>query len=221
MFTTPTETLAVPSLALSMGTLYEDPAATASSDAQAENAENAETPAQTASDGKPLPGYGRAGTDWLTFGAFYANDFDSDSDINLHVSWSRFLVDDIEFMVEGALWYFNQEGQDTGGLSGSFRFRWHFLAAQDYRWTVFADAGIGLLAGFDEVPDGGTGFNFIPRAGMGFTRAFNESIEGESHGPRWEVGFCWHHISNGRIEGDGRNPARDSLAIYAGIIIPF
>lgn len=165
--------------------------------------------------------YGVAGSTWLRFGALYASDFSNDNDLNLHVAWSRFLVDDVEFVLEAAGWYFNQEGQDTGGVSGSFLFRWHFWHAEDHRWTVFADVGIGLLAGFDEVPDTGTGFNFLPRAGVGFTRAFNESIDGESRGPRWEIGLRWHHISNGRISGDERNPARDSLAVYAGISIPF
>jgi hypothetical protein len=167
------------------------------------------------------PGYGRAGTNWLTIGGLCATDFGNDTDLNLHIAWSRFIVDEVEFVLEGAVWYFNQEGQDTGGVSGSFLFRWHVLHAEDHKWTVFADVGIGLLGGFDEVPDGGTGCNFLPRAGAGFTRAFNDTVDGESHGPRWEVGVRWHHISNGRIEGDERNPARDSLAFYAGIVIPF
>ncbi len=165
--------------------------------------------------------FGQAGTDWLTIGGLYAYNFDEDHDLNVHVAWSRFIVDDVEFVLEAAAWYFAQKGQDTGGVSGVFLFRWHFLHAEDYRWSVFGDAGIGLLAGFDEVPDGGTGFNFLPRLGLGFTRAFDESVDGESRGPRWMVGVRWHHISNGRIEGDERNPARDSVAIYAGVTIPF
>lgn len=177
--------------------------------------------ADTSAEADRPVAYGVAGSTWLRFGALYASDFASDNDFNLHVSWSRFLVDDVEFVLEAAGWYFNQEGQDTGGVSGSFLFRWHFWHADDRRWTVFADAGIGLLAGFDEVPDTGTGFNFLPRLGAGFTRAFNESIDGESRGPRWEIGVRWHHISNGRISGDERNPARDSLAVYAGMSIPF
>jgi hypothetical protein len=100
-------------------------------------------------------------------------------------------------------------------------FRWHFLHAEDYNWSIFGDAGIGILAGFDEVPDGGTGFNYLPRIGAGFTKAFNDSIDGESRGARWMVGVRYHHISNGRISGDSRNPARDAVCIYAGITFPF
>jgi hypothetical protein len=31
----------------------------------------------------------------------------------------------------------------------------------------------------------------------------------------------WHHISNGRYTGDVNNPSRDSVMVYAGIMIPF
>lgn len=178
-------------------------------------------PANTDASEPARPGFGQAGATFLTFGTLWAYDFDEDHDVNIHVAWSRFLADDFEFAVEAGGWYFNQIGQDTGGVSGSMIFRWHFWHAEDYKWSVFGDVGIGLLAGFDNVPDGGTGFNFLPRAGFGLTGAFNDSIDGVSHGPRWQLGVRWHHISNGRISGDGRNPARDSLAIYAGIIVPF
>jgi hypothetical protein len=212
----PVESIVAPALTLNIATLFDQPETSPVGETAATTPEQAGAPAS-----EPVPGYGRAGTDWLTFGGLYASDFDKDNDFNVHFSWSRFIVDDIEFVLEAAGWYFNQEGQDTGGLSGSFLFRWHFLTASDHRWTVFGDLGIGMLGSFDEVPDGGTSFNFLPRAGLGFTRAFNESIDGESHGARWELGLRWHHISNGRIEGDERNPARDSVAFYAGIIIPF
>lgn len=174
----------------------------------------------TASDGRSQA-YGHAGSRWWTIGAAYANNFQSDSDINLHIAFSTFLTDELEFAVEGAGWYFHQAGDDTGGVSGSMLFRWHFWHAPDYDWTVFGDAGIGLLFGFDEVPDGGTGFNFLPRVGAGFTKALNDSIDGESRGPRLMVGVRYHHISNGRVSGDSRNPARDAVCVYAGITFPF
>lgn len=100
-------------------------------------------------------------------------------------------------------------------------FRWHIWHADDYEWSVFGDAGIGILGSFANVPDGGTSFNFLPRLGFGYTRAFNESIDGESRGARWMVGVRYHHISNGRIGGDSSNPARDAICIYAAITIPF
>jgi hypothetical protein len=71
------------------------------------------------------------------------------------------------------------------------------------------------------VPDGGTGFDFLPRVGIGFTKAFSDSVDGESRGPRWMVGVRYHHISNGRIASDSRNPARDAVCVYAAITFPF
>lgn len=175
---------------------------------------------QTEQSGRAL-GYGHAGSRWWTIGTAYANNFKDASDFNIHGAYSTFLADDLEFAIEAAAWYFHQSGDDTGGLSGSMVFRWHFLHADDYNWSIFGDAGIGLLGAFDNVPDGGTGFNFLPRVGAGFTKALNDSIDGESRGPRLMVGVRYHHISNGRISGDSRNPARDAICVYAGITFPF
>jgi opacity protein-like surface antigen len=167
-------------------------------------------------------GYGLAGSQWWTIGAAYAKDFHEATDFNVHFDYSIFIADDLEFALEGAGWYFHQRGDDTGGVSASMLFRWHFLHPKDnHDWTVFGDVGIGLLFGFDEVPDGGTGFDFLPRVGIGFTKAFSDSVDGESRGPRWMVGVRYHHISNGRIASDSRNPARDAVCVYAAITFPF
>lgn len=160
--------------------------------------------------------FGDAGSTWLTFGGGAAFAFEGDDrDYNLFGAYSIFLVDSLEFSVELGGWYFDQEGTDTGGINGSMIFRWHFWMSENRDWTVYGDAGIGLLAGFDEVPDEGTSFNFTPRAGAGLTRALDDA------GTRLMLGLRWHHISNGRINSDAGNPSRDSIMIYAGIIIPF
>jgi hypothetical protein len=166
-------------------------------------------------------GYGKSGSRWWTVGGVAANNFHQATDVNLHLSFSQFLADELEFGVEGAGWYFHQPGDDTGGLSASMVFRWHFKHAEDYRWTVFGEAGIGVLGAFDVVPEGGTGFDFLPRLGAGITWALGESVEGESRGSRIMVGVRYHHISNGRISGDGKNPARDGVAVYAALVVPF
>lgn len=163
--------------------------------------------------------YGQAGAKAWTLGGLYANDFQQSNDLNIHVDYSYFLADHLEFAVELGGWYFRQPGEDTGGVSASMIFRWHLWHADDYDWSVFLDAGIGLLGGFDEVPDGGTGINFMPRLGAGFTTALGDNTDGRS--PRLMVGARWHHISNARIEGDGRNPGRDGIAAYVAIVFPF
>lgn len=161
-------------------------------------------------------GYGRAGSHWLTIGAGYAYSSDS-NDFNLSAAWSTFLADSFEFGFEGGGWWFDQEGDSTGGLSLTLVFRWHMFHPDDYSWTIFGDLGMGLLGAFDEVPDGGTGFDFMPRAGAGFTIALTDAVAG----PRLMGGVRYHHISNGRIEGDVRNPGRDGIMFYAAIVFPF
>lgn len=182
--------------------------------------DGAATPPETAAPGEGAEEpretrFGRTGSQWLTFGAGYANDLDSDSDYNVHAAWSRFIADELEFAVEVGGWYFDQRGDNTGGISGNLVLRWHALHDDNFDWTLYTDVGMGLLAGFDLVPDGGTGFNFTPRAGVGFTRRIGDGAT------RLQVGVRYHHISNGRIEGDERNPGRDSVMVYAGIIIPW
>lgn len=163
--------------------------------------------------------YGSAGSKAWTLGGLYANNFDEANDFNAHVAWSNFFADDFEFAVEAAGWYFNQPGEDTGGVSGSMLFRWHALHDENYSWSVFVDAGIGLLGGFGEVPEGGSEFNFLPRIGGGATFALGPNENGQA--PRLMVGARWHHISNARIRGDSDNPARDALAGYIAIVFPF
>ena len=170
----------------------------------------------------PRPGYGEAGSSWLTVGGAYAYDFIEDHDLNLHAMWSWFLGDRFELGVEGAGWYFAQSGRDTGGLSAMLVLRYHFWSGPegDFAWSAFFEGGSGFLVGFDEVPDGGTGFNFVQRGGLGLTRDLDDS-DGPNHGARLLLGLRWHHISNGRISGDGRNPARDSLLVWAGVVFEF
>lgn len=171
-------------------------------------------PAQPIDESESSINFGQPGRWWLTLGGGVAFDFEKDYDFNLHVAASTFLATELEFAVELGGWYFKQVGQDTGGIDGSMIFRWHFLHDDAFNWSIYGDVGIGLLGAFDEVPDGGTGFNFTPRAGFGFTQRLDDE------GTRLMIGTRWHHISNGRFEGDSRNPSRDSLMIYVGVMFP-
>lgn len=167
-------------------------------------------------DGEERIPFGHAGSSWLTVGSMFAYDLGEEKDINAHVAYSHFIADELEFAVQVSGWYFAQDDDDTGGISGQMIFRWHAWHAPDWDWSVYGEVGIGLLAGFDEVPNGGQEFNFVPRAAAGFTtRLWDDSA------CRLQMGLGWHHISNGRYTGDVNNPSRDSVMVYAGIMIPF
>lgn len=159
------------------------------------------------------PAFGAAGSRWWGIGAGAAHDFDGSTDTDVNASFRYFLARDVEFGAEGALWNFNQPGDNAFGVSAVMIFRWHFY--NEGKWSFYADAGIGLLGASNSVPDGGTSFDFMPRIGAGLTRQITED------GTRLEVGVRWHHVSNARIFGDSNNPARDAPMLYAGLIFPF
>lgn len=161
----------------------------------------------------PRPAYGDAGTEWFSVGFGVAHDLSNATDINIRLAYSQFLVDNFEFALDLRGWYFEQEGQNAAGINPGMNFRWHFY--NEDPWTVFADLGIGVLLTTDSVPDGGTSFDFTPGAGVGLTRRINDA------GTRLEAGLRWHHISNGRISGDERNPSRDAPLFYVGLQMPF
>lgn len=138
------------------------------------------------------------------------------NDFNAAFTLSTFLATRFELLMEFGGWYFNQDGDDALGANFNLLFRWHFLTfGERDDWTVFVDGGAGILGTTENVPPGGTGFNFTPRAGFGFTHRLDESDA------RLIFGLRWHHISNARIEGDSRNPGRDGAFVYAGVQFPF
>ena len=169
--------------------------------------QQAEAPAQI-----PTLRYGQE--DYTSWAVTYIAAYETEAfDQGLALSYNRFLVDDIEWLLEAGLWSFYDRGGDAAyGLSAGFGFRWHFLTRE--RWTLFADAGISLLGVSDAVPPGGTELNFMPRAGVGFTYEIDEAV-------RVMGGLRWHHISNARTRGDERNPSRDAPQLYVGLVVPF
>jgi len=162
----------------------------------------------------PKP-YGLAGDTRLTLGtgvAFDLEDNDDSTDFSLSLTWSRFLVDDWEFRAGLGGWYFDQDPDSTWGVSPEIAMRWHFINREP--WTVYGEAGIGLLFAADDVPSGGSSVDFMPRVGIGATHRLN------TRGDRLEFGVRWHHISNARSVGDSNNPDRDGVMFYAGISFP-
>lgn len=174
------------------------------------------TEAELADAGRVAQPFGVKGqTHWLLYSgaAFSVEDEEDAVDVPLTIGYSTFIVDDVEFSLELSAWGHFQDGDDAAGINPGFNFRWHFLNRE--KWTLFTDAGIGVLVTTDNVPDTGTSFNFTPRLGLGGTYRLTDA------GLRLIGGVRWHHISNARIEGERRNPDRDGVLVYLGVMFPF
>lgn len=157
--------------------------------------------------------FGQAGSwRWAIYGGAAADVSNDAEHYNLHFSAEHFLAEYFSINLELGGLLFDQD-QDTGGANFNLLFRWHFLQGDD--WTIYGDAGAGLLLAGEEVPETGTNFNFTPQAGIGGTL----SIGGD--GARLMGGLRWHHISNARIKGEDHNPGRDSVMLYVGVSFPW
>jgi len=157
--------------------------------------------------------FGTDGSAWWSLGAGVAIDGNA-TDTNVYAMTHFFIADDFEFNLTFGGFYNNQAGKDA--VSGNFAlgFRWHFDNEPEQSW--YFDFGIGVLGATDEVPQGGTKFNFTPRAGIGTTIKLSDDSPA-----RLDLGVRWHHISNANTSGGGNNPARDSIMFYAGVSWPF
>lgn len=144
----------------------------------------------------------------------------NNEDYQLRVGYSTFLVDDFQISYGVSAWYHDQEIDNQASASFDFSFRYHFWKEDTDRgvspsWTLYGETGIGVMASSGDVPDLGSTFNFIPRAGGGVTFApFDDSAV------RINLGLRWHHISNGSVFGSDENPDRDALMIFTGVVIP-
>jgi len=166
--------------------------------------------------------FGTQGSRWLTLGVTYAPDLEAATDVAIFASLGTFVVNDFEVLADLALWYFAQPGKDAVGINPGLNLRWHALGTHrnpergdGATWSLFLDAGVGVLLSSANVPDGGTGLNFTPKAGVGITWRPAPAR------PIYIAGLRWHHISNARINGDTRNPDRDAPGFYAGVSFGF
>lgn len=167
-------------------------------------------------DSSPRHSFTQEGSHWGTFGFGATQSFTGNSTgLNTTFSYSYFLIDGVEAVGELGGWYYNQKGPNAFGINPSAVLRWHFWRAEDLKTTVYFDAGIGVALFTDQVPNGGTSFDFTPRFGFGLTRQITDE------GWRLQAGLRWNHVSNARILGDHRNPARDGPLLYFGLIVPF
>lgn len=138
---------------------------------------------------------------------------DNDQDYQGYLQFGTFLAEQFEINFGISGWYHDQDGEEAQSANPAFGFRYHFLPKRTV--DPYLEAGIGLLFSTDDVPSDGTSFNFTPRAGAGVLIKLGESET------RLDLGVRWHHISNASIDGGDDNPARDSIMVYAGVVVPF
>jgi len=187
--------------------LAADRLATAPDDLESLDDQPTTTPAFGAADSWRWGIYGAAAADIAEDGEQYG--------VLWFASW--FPVENVSLNFEFGGWFFDEPFDakgDTGGANANLLLRWHFLAED--RWSIYVDGGAGLLVAGEEVPRGGTNFNFTPQAGIGGTIALDDAGR-----TRLMVGARWHHVSNARIKGAEANPGRDSVLGYVGVTIPF
>lgn len=104
---------------------------------------------------------------------------------------------------------FSQDGDDAVGANLNLLLRYHFVRQEN--WSLYIDGGAGILGTTDNVPSGGSSFNFTPQAGGGATIRLSDE-------ERLMVGLRWHHISNANTFDS--NPGRDSVMGYVGLNLP-
>jgi lipid A 3-O-deacylase len=148
---------------------------------------------------------------WLAMAAV-GSDLEADHFARAGMGVSYFMADDISIDFELNLGYYRSSSGNAMGGNFNILLRWHFWRAEDRRWTVYIDAGAGMLLTTDEVPGGGSKFNFTPQAGVGASWDIGDNR-------RLFVGARWHHVSNARIYDN--NPGQDHGMLYVMLGWPF
>lgn len=131
-----------------------------------------------------------------------------------HVGAGYFVFKGFSFNVEATLGRIDaaDRGGDFMATGLDLLLRWHVLRNDDF--SFYLEGGAGGLVSNESFPAHGTHFNFTPQLGLGMTFRIHDKA-------RLMLGARWHHISNGRIYGNGRNPGYEGIMTYAGLMIPF
>ena len=124
------------------------------------------------------------------------------------VGMHYFVFDNLSLGAEFAGYFVAQDREDTFGFGLSGVMRHHLKDWQS--GTFFGDVSFGPFYAVDEVPVGGTHFNFITRVGLGVTQRLKDDT-------RLLAGVRWFHLSNAQIKGKDRNPSIDGVEIYLGL----
>lgn len=125
------------------------------------------------------------------------------------VGSAYYLADGFALGLEAAGIGVNQDEGDTYGGGLAVLARLHLINTEQF--TVFLDVSSGPFQTADRVPDDGTHFNFLTRAGVGITLPLNDD---------WAImaGARYFHLSNARVHGSDQNPGLDGIEGYVGLI---
>src|SRR5438552_15801812 len=116
--------------------------------------------------------------------------------INLAATWP--IVDHLYFGPEIQDYYDDKPGENAIAAGVGVVGRWHFLTYQDF--TLFVDAGGGVVYADPEVPEFGTHFNFTGKGGLGLNWKIRDDLQ-------LLGGVRYFHLSNGNIHGRDQNPS--------------
>lgn len=176
------------------------------------NESNAASVSFAGFDDDTAPPFGAAGSWRWHVGVGGAVDVKSSDNrlVQAGVGLSYFIVDDLSLDAEVNAIYFNQVGDDAVGANLNLSFRYHLIARDT--WSLYGDAGAGILGTTERVPTDGSSFNFVPHAGVGMSFDVGSNV-------RLFTGVRWHHISNASTYRN--NPGRDSVLGYVQLSFPF
>lgn len=160
----------------------------------------------------PAAQFGEEGTRRWTVIGTYATDLDNNTIGMVSVGLSFFIMDNLSLdgAIEGL--YTDQNGPNAGGGGFSLLFRWHLLHNDSNSWTAYFEGGAGMMFSSNDIPAGGTSYNFTPRIGGGMSFDVGNDT-------RLMVGMGWLHISNANTSRN--NPGQDNLQLYIGLSFPY
>ena len=127
------------------------------------------------------------------------------------VGW--YLYDNLSLNVEVGGYHVTQDGPDADAASLGIIARHSLLSFGD-RLSLFADVGISGFYASEQVPQGGTNFNYCFRTGPGvmFKLRDNVYLMGGAH---------YFHISNASLESPQHNPSINGVEGWVGVMFTF
>jgi hypothetical protein len=120
-----------------------------------------------------------------------------------------FVLDNLSLGAEISASGLSQDGDDSYGVGIAGVLRHDFLRFDQA--TLFLDLSFGPMESPRRVPQGGTHFNFITRAGPGVI------VPVSDHSNLMLAARYWH-LSNARLEGADRNPSLNGAELSIGWI---